>query len=225
MAVTKVDDAHHRVLEQVLKVHSSISPDIDARLAEFESLWQRQDQHRMFLELVFCLLTPQSRARSCWEAVEMMDGSGLLLRGDCGQLAELLRTRSRFHRTKSERLVMARQRFMVEGRHRIGPMLQAHSGPEEMRSWLVSEVNGIGYKEASHFLRNIGLGKDLAILDRHILKNLVLLGVMDRVPASLGPKHYIETEARMAAFARKVPIRMDHLDLVLWYMQTGHVFK
>ena len=44
---------------------------------------------------------------------------------------------------------------------------------------------GLGYKEASHFLRNIGLSEDIPILDRHILKNLVLLGAIDKVPSSI----------------------------------------
>ncbi|MDM7912425.1 MAG: DNA lyase, partial [Methanotrichaceae archaeon] len=82
-----------------------------------------------------------------------------------------------------------------------------------------------GYKEASHFLRNIGLGGDLAILDRHILKNLALLGVIDGIPASPSKKMYLEIESKMIEFSRKAKIPMSHLDLLLWYKEAGEIFK
>lgn len=84
---------------------------------------------------------------------------------------------------------------------------------------------GLGYKEAGHFLRNVGLGEDLAILDRHILKNLVLLGVIDEVPASLTKRRYLEIERRMIEFSKKTGIPMGHLDLLLWSKETGEIFK
>ena len=93
------------------------------------------------------------------------------------------------------------------------------------REWLVENVKGLGYKEASHFLRNIGLGEDLAILDRHILKNLVLLGVIAKVPGSPTKRIYLEIEKEMAAFSEKAGIPMRELDLLLWYKEAGEVFK
>ena len=86
-------------------------------------------------------------------------------------------------------------------------------------------MKGIGYKEASHFLRNIGFGEHLAILDRHIMKNLKLLGIIDEIPISLTRKKYLEIEQRMVKFSKKVKIPMKHLDLVLWYKETGEIFK
>jgi N-glycosylase/DNA lyase len=86
-------------------------------------------------------------------------------------------------------------------------------------------VLGLGYKEASHFLRNIGLGEDLAILDRHILKNLMLLGVIREVPTSLSRKTYLEIERKMTAFSKEAGIPMSKLDLLLWYKEAGEVFK
>ncbi len=93
------------------------------------------------------------------------------------------------------------------------------------REWLVKNVKGLGYKEAGHFLRNIGLGEDLAILDRHILKNLMLMGVIDAVPASLSKKTYLDIEKKMIEFSKQVGIPMGQLDLLLWYKEAGEVFK
>jgi len=89
----------------------------------------------------------------------------------------------------------------------------------------VENVKGLGYKEASHFLRNIGLGEDLAILDRHILKNLALLGVIAEVPESPSKRLYLEIEKQMTAFSCKVGIPMGQLDLLLWYKEAGEIFK
>jgi N-glycosylase/DNA lyase len=89
----------------------------------------------------------------------------------------------------------------------------------------VENVKGLGYKEASHFLRNIGLGEDLAILDRHILKNLALLGVIKEVPTSPTKRIYLEIERKMTAFSKESKIPMGHLDLLLWYKEAGEVFK
>jgi N-glycosylase/DNA lyase len=83
----------------------------------------------------------------------------------------------------------------------------------------------MGNKEASHFLRNIGLGEDLAILDRHILKNLQFLGIIDRIPNNLSAKRYAEIEAKMKTLAHRLQIPMSHLDLVLWFRETREIFK
>jgi len=95
----------------------------------------------------------------------------------------------------------------------------------EMREFLVRNIKGMGYKEASHFLRNIGLGENLAILDRHILKNLISLGVIDSIPKTLTRKKYLKIEKKMREFAKDIGIPMAHLDLVLWFKEAGLIFK
>ena len=76
----------------------------------------------------------------------------------------------------------------------------------------------------SHFLRNIG-HRNLAILDRHILKNLHKLNVINEIPATLTPKKYFEIENKFIEFSNKVNISMDELDLLFWSQETGEVFK
>jgi len=93
------------------------------------------------------------------------------------------------------------------------------------REWLVRNVKGIGYKEASHFLRNIGLGKDLAILDVHILRNLKRYGVIKDPPKTLTRKNYLDVEEKMKEFSRDIGIPMDELDLLFWSRETGVIFK
>ena len=93
------------------------------------------------------------------------------------------------------------------------------------RQWFAENVKGIGYKEASHFLRNIGLGKGLAILDVHILKNLIRHGVIKAVPKSLSRSKYLESEQKVRKFSEKIKIPMDELDILFWSNETGEIFK
>ncbi|MBI4175854.1 MAG: DNA lyase, partial [Candidatus Aenigmarchaeota archaeon] len=78
--------------------------------------------------------------------------------------------------------------------------------------------------EASHFLRNVGF-TDLAILDRHIMRNLVRYNAIKEVPKSLTRKKYYYIENRMKSFCARVGIPMDELDLLFWSEETGEVFK
>ncbi len=131
----------------------------------------------------------------------------------------------RFKYKKAGYIIEARNKFLIDGKLTIKSLVIRFSDAYTAREWLVRNVKGIGYKEASHFLRNIGYGTDLAILDRHILKNLRSLQVIEVVPASLSRRRYLEIEEGMKELSEKVGIPMSHLDLVLWYKETGEVFK
>ncbi len=74
-------------------------------------------------------------------------------------------------------------------------------------------------------MRNIGFGDDIAILDRHILKNLDACRVIDEIPMSLSRKKYLNIEKKMVGFSKRLEIPLSHLDFVLWYKETGDIFK
>jgi N-glycosylase/DNA lyase len=179
-----------------------------------------------FYELAYCLLTPQSSAVNADAAVEQLKQMEFLEHG--GDPTQVLRRREayiRFHNTKAKRLLMVRDQFPV-----IAARLAAtpHGYPDAdihgLRDWLLAHVNGLGRKEAAHFLRNIGY-RGLAILDRHILRNLVHHGVLRTVPASLTPSAYSIIEERFTAFAIDIGITLDELDLLFWSRETGEIRK
>jgi len=111
------------------------------------------------------------------------------------------------------------------GEINIRARLSRFDSPYKMRSWLAANVKGLGMKEASHFLRNIGLGQKLAILDRHILRNLVEMGALDELPKSISEKRYLHIESILLELADDIDIPPDHLDLLLWYKEAGEIFK
>jgi len=208
--------------DKIIHIYSKIKPEIISRLREFREIWEKGTDEDIFKELVFCLLTPQSNARLCWEAVKNL--AGLLLKGSEKNIAQKL-VGVRFNNNKARYIIEARRLFTKDGKIQMKTIISEFSSNTEAREWLRQNVKGMGYKEASHFLRNIGFGKNLAILDRHILKNLRLSEIIEKIPASLGKKIYLEIETKMQKFAEEIDIPMEHLDFVLWYKETGVIFK
>jgi len=84
-------------------------------------------------------------------------------------------------------------------------------------------VKGFGYKEASHFLRNIGF-ENLAIIDFHIIDSLVDAGLIEK-PKTITPKKYLEIETMLKKIAEKSGMNLAELDLYLWCNETGKVLK
>lgn len=205
-----------RHLEELLASYGEQKEAIRARLAEFRHVAPGE----YFWEMVYCLLTPQSSALHAQAAVEALRRAGC--RDDADAVAAVLRRSSsyiRFHNTKAARVVRT-----WNGWPHIARALSDCTSSAELRAWLVANVKGLGLKEASHFLRNIG-HRDLAILDRHILKNLRRHGVLRTIPKTLTVKHYVATERRFRRFAVEAGIPMDELDLLFWSRETGQILK
>ena len=186
---------------------------IAKRLKNFKCV---EDQDR-FYELCFCLLTPQSKGRKADRAVQELKSKNF--KSNPFHAASLLRRYIRFHHTKAARLLEAQQNYKAWFNE-----LDSLPTAEEKRLYLLQNVKGFGLKEASHFLRNTG-HENLAILDRHILKNLQTLKVIDEVPKTLTSKKYFEIEEKFINYSKKIKIPMDHLDLLFWSLETGEVFK
>lgn len=201
---------------KLLEEYRRKKDDIRKRLREFKKtgLGSAKD---IFTELCFCILTPQSNARQCDEAIRELKRRGLLFNAPASAIRPVLKGRSRFHNKKAGYLVSARRSFdknVLSGENIL-----------DVRRRIVDNIKGVGYKEASHFLRNIGLGKDIAILDRHILKNLKRYGVIDAVPSSISEKSYLNIEEGARSFAKSMNLTLEELDLLFWSRETGEIFK
>ena len=193
--------------------HRSLGEPIRRRLDDFAAV----PTEEYFYELVYCLLTPQSSAVHAGKAVEVLKQAG-----DHADSAAILANRDhyiRFHNTKAKRISEARAMLP-----QILHCLSNGADAPDLREWLVANVKGLGLKEASHFLRNIGY-RDLAILDRHVLKHLKKHGVLRSVPGSLTRRRYLAIEVRFARFAADIGIPMDELDLLFWSAETGEILK
>lgn len=211
-------------LEAIRRTHSERRDEIRARLAEFDAVWREGSDARLWEELVFCIFTAGASARMGMRSIERV--RGLLGCGGHDELAEALTGAHRYPRARSGYIVVTRDHLTRDCEMRLRDRLAAFDDPVARRDWLARErgIKGLGYKEASHFLRNIGL-RGYAILDKHILRSLHELGVIaSPAPPSTRAK-YLDTEERLRRFAAEVGIDFDELDLVLWSLKTGEVLK
>lgn len=210
----------------ILATHQRRRNEIRSRLVEFEEVWRRGSDARLWEELVFCIFTAGASARMGLSAIEAV--RPLLASGRRQQMTRAL-VKARAHRYPSSRpgyVVVTRDYLQRHFDMRIGERLTSFADPIERRDWLASEpqIKGLGYKESSHFLRNVGF-KGYGILDKHVLRCLTEVGVIDSVKPPSTRRKYLETEAKMRQFARDVKIDFDELDLVLWSMRTGEILK
>ncbi len=202
------------------------SPKLDKKikktLKEFKQVWRSSD--RVFEELCFCLLTPQSSAKQAMKSINLLKDNDILAKGSAKE-KEVFVKNVRFYITKAKRLAIAQEKFPSSEIKAILTKNGIKKDILQCREFLVNEVNGYGYKEASHFLRNIGFFEDIAILDRHILKNLVKCGVIKEVPANINVKTYLAIEEKMRKFCEKNGLKLAELDLIFWSNETGNVLK
>ena len=210
---------------EIEKIYKEKQKDIEKRLKEFKEIWEKGSNEDIHAELSFCILTPQSKAVNAWKAITTLRENGLLFNGSAEDIVEYLNI-VRFKNNKAKYLVALREQMQNEkGEIVTKDFFNSITDVKDKREWIVKNIKGMAYKEAGHFLRNVGFGKEIAILDRHILKNLVKLEVIEDVPKSLTPKLYLEIEEKMKAYCKFISIPMDSLDLLLWYKEAGEIFK
>jgi len=204
---------------ELLELYREREREIKDRLRDFELAGFRPEK-QVFQELCFCLLTPGSSALGADSAIRELVRTGLLFEGNEESVAGVLKGRARFHNNKAKSIVRARGFLGGE----LTGILRIKDN-KKAREMLVENVRGLGWKEASHFLRNVGKGRDLAIVDRHILKNLKEFGVIGDIPKSMTKNRYFLIEEKIKKFSEGIGIPMEELDLLLWSKETGKVFK
>ncbi len=211
-------------IESIRRAHRDRAGAIRARLAEFDSIWRDATDARLWEELVYCIFTAGASARMGLRAVEAV--RPLLAGGAHDELTAALTGVHRYPRARSGYIIVTREHLQGDCRMRLRERLNTFADPIERRDWLARErgIKGLGYKESSHFLRNIGL-RGYAILDKHILRCLAELGVVETPAPPATRARYLATEAKLRDFARDVRINFDELDLVLWSMKTGEILK
>ena len=208
---------------EIEKLYESIKEEIDKKIDEYKEAFN-YDNKDFFAEIAFCILTPQSKALNAWKIIQTLKENDLLFTADSDTLENYLNS-IRFKKTKAKRLVSLREKLSINGSLEAKKIIFNGDDVFKIREWLVKNIDGFGYKEASHVLRNLGFGEDIAILDRHILRNLLKLEVIDEIPKTLTPKKYMDIEEKMRKYSSKIDISMDRLVLLFWYNEVNYLFK
>lgn len=196
---------------------SSVGLLVKRRLEDFLRKREEGDES-WFSELCFCILTANYKAKEGMRIQEML-GCSFHKLSDKDLERKLREMGYRFPRTRAAFIFQARRfRGNLRGR------LLSLKDPHLMREWLVKNIKGLGYKEASHFLRNVGFF-NLAILDRHVLRFMKDFGLIRHIPKTITKKCYLNVEKKLEELAKGVGVSLGELDLYIWYIATGEILK
>lgn len=207
----------HELLDKLQNLKASeIKSQIDTRLAEF-SIYRNGKIDEIFSELCFCITTANCAAERCIEVQEKM-GNGFLTLSETELIAKFRELGYRFPNLRSKYIIEARENF-----NQLKDLIKSGINEDELREWIVKNIKGLGYKESSHFLRNIGFN-NYAIIDFHIIDLLVSNNLIEK-PKTLTKSKYLEIEEILKDIANKVRLNLAELDLYLWYLETGKILK
>jgi N-glycosylase/DNA lyase len=217
----------HRLLNNTIGI---LCPLIEERMAlRPTTCWSEADLRK---ELVGCVLGSQVRHEMAVAATENLEQAGLLkdrwwnhrdvegfesgvLEVLCGRARRMPHRGSyRFPKSRSEQLALARDAI---ARTSLSERLIAGKDPKQLRQDLVADIPGLGPKQASMFLRNVGRTYDLAILDTHVLhfirmQNLCAPDAL-RIATVRG---YERTERILINYAESIGHRTGYLDWAIW---------
>ncbi len=199
-------------------------PAISKRLSDFRKILEEADDNQLFEELAFCICTAGASAKMGIKSVDAM--KNILPNGGLNTLRKRLDGVHRFPNTRPAYIVHTRKYLKKEHGFKIRELLLSFDDPIDRRDFLAKNKNikGIGYKEASHFLRNIGFS-GYGILDKHILNTLYEFKVINNPKPPSTRDKYLYTEEKLKGLAEILEIHMDELDLLLWSEKTGEILK
>lgn len=177
-----------------------------------------------FYEGCYCLCAAQNPAVMTARAVELMRSWAIYVRLGFSperdepvrcDIAAGIRSLVRFHNVKSHRIVAFRGQVKA-----IHAALRSGEEVHSLRDRLMTDVKGFSFKEAGHFLRNVGF-RGLAIPDVHVLRRLKSLGLISWKGKSVDIQVCREVEAAMQRYANAIGTDIDSLDVLWWSRGSG----
>ncbi|WP_456392049.1 N-glycosylase/DNA lyase [Persephonella sp.] len=219
------------VKEEIEKARKEVGNYVKQRLSEFKNLKKNHlttfdfrpfvdiqpYQADIFSEACFCILTANSSATL---GIKLQKEIGIdgFREYSYDELFDIIRKKGhRFAAQRADRIVRLRNQINL-----LEEVADMEDG-KEAREILVREVYGYGYKEASHFLRNIGFD-DVAIIDRHISRYLFEKGLV-KSRKTITKKVYLECEEALQKIVDEMGLTQSELDLYIFYLKTGKVLK
>ena len=183
-----------------------------------------KDDERLFEELCFCILTANTSAEMGMRAIDKI--RPFLINGNQEEMSNALEGVYRFNNLRPAYIIHTREYLQSFGFKLKEKIESLQNDREKLRDFFAFNkgIKGLAYKEASHFLRNIGF-TGYAILDKHILNSLIEFKVLDEIKMPLKRETYREIEQKMKLFSNKIGIPMDELDLLLWSRRNGRILK
>ena len=185
---------------------------------------EKDDNNRIFEELAFCIFTANTSAEMGLRAVDAV--RNVLVNGTADDMTRRLEGIYRFNNVRPAHIIHTRNYLKNALNFELKKKICSFKDKNELRNFfaLNKDIKGLAYKEASHFLRNIGF-KGYAILDKHIINSLHEFGVIETNEKPKNAAEYLEIEQKFIDFSKLTGIDMDELDLLLWSRKNGRILK
>lgn len=104
----------------------------------------------------------------------------------------------------------------------IRTFISKYPVPNSLRRALIEICPGIGPKQSSHFINNIGLTKEMAVLDRHILKYLEISSGKSLYQNNVSKiEKYEETEKHFIEVSRQFGFPTFIVDQSIWFIMRA----
>ena len=207
----------------------------------YRKKWNEMSETELWQELCLCILSsnvPYQLAKSavfhlivngylCIDWITNTPNSETLIAEELSKPKYLPKKKDgsyrkyRFPNVRSNNIFQAAKTICSKG-NSLSKILSEANSEEEAREFLVGNIAGMGLKEASHFLRNIGYSKRLAIIDSHILRFLIGVGaVTQREVGTISPRIYHKLEAKLQEMCRTHQLNLAIFDMAIWRCSRG----
>lgn len=99
----------------------------------------------------------------------------------------------------------------------IREILRKNECMQVTRVNVINYSYGLGPKQASMFLRNIGYYTEFAVLDKHVIDYMRLIGLTSATETSFSNiSTYQKMEMKLKKYAESFNLSLLHLDLAIW---------
>ena len=210
----EINDLIERINE--LKT-SDVYSVIEDRISQLES--NLSSLESVFKEVCFCIMTANFDAKRAIDIQKEID-NGFLNYSLKKLKEELKRLGYRFPNKRAEYIYEAR-----ENKEKIFSVITDENlDQHKKRVFIKNNIKGLGWKESSHLLRNLGF-KDVAIIDFHIVDVLMDYNYINKPKNLSSKKNYLKIENKIRKISKRVNLDLARLDFYLWYIETGKVLK
>jgi len=227
------------LLKNVIAEYKKIEHELIKRVS-----WKDMTEDDLWFELCLCILSSNVPFESASSVLEHLKRKGFLSKEYLLENKEAIRIlvkelsrpiylpprkdgnlrRYRFPYTKASQIVNA-AKVIYKEEYSIKSLLSKSKSAYKARDFLTKRVSGIGLKQSSLFLRNIGYASSLAIIDTHVLSFLGKLELSQdsEMIRPLSKERYRNIEIKLQALARELNTELSLLDFAIWtVMRTGN---
>ena len=178
----------------------------------------------LWRELVSCILGSRVRFETACAAVERLDDMRLLCHSRRTSnfdqyetdISTILSGKYPFNKLRANQIRRAAESLYGSG-NSIKDLLENTVDFRKMRQYLISEIPGLGPKQSSLFLRNIGYTDSVAVLDVHVLTYMNWVGLTTALEKSIPTiRKYERLEDSFVEHSLSLGYSPGQLDLAVW---------